>query len=186
MTQKQNSAKTEGLICPVCGYFESKVCDTRRRKNYFRRTRECLKCGYVFCTKEYIELLESCIYVEKDDGKVQKVTFSKIDGIIGKYMTDGREFTIVSQSVRTWLLNFYAEKKGKEIIYKLAPVMTIPIYELKKLIMAAISNINANIATNFYLKEISSQTQKGQLEQLSELSNVLKEIEVYATELKGE
>jgi len=45
-----------GIRCPICGSMESKVYDSRGRKetNVFKRRRKCKDCGYRYTTEERI------------------------------------------------------------------------------------------------------------------------------------
>ena len=56
------------MKCPVCGYTESKVIDSRptEENSSIRRRRECLSCQNRFTTYEVIESLP-LIVVKKDD-----------------------------------------------------------------------------------------------------------------------
>ena len=58
------------MKCPVCGYEESKVIDSRpvEENNSIRRRRECLSCGYRFTTHEVIES-QQMIVVKKNGTK---------------------------------------------------------------------------------------------------------------------
>ena len=55
------------MRCPVCGFGQSKVVDSRSKSNgkVIRRRRECLSCLRRFTTKEYVE--ETPILVIKSD-----------------------------------------------------------------------------------------------------------------------
>ncbi len=56
------------MRCPICGYEETKVLETRdTAEEITRRRRECLKCERRFTTYEQVEL--SNIMVVKKDGK---------------------------------------------------------------------------------------------------------------------
>jgi transcriptional repressor NrdR len=56
------------MKCPVCGYTESKVVDSRPAEEYasIRRRRECLECQKRFTTYEIIESLP-IIVIKKDN-----------------------------------------------------------------------------------------------------------------------
>ncbi|MGN0989197.1 MAG: transcriptional regulator NrdR [Eubacteriales bacterium] len=43
------------MKCPYCGYFDSKVLDSRPMDDKIRRRRECLGCTRRFTTYEYLE-----------------------------------------------------------------------------------------------------------------------------------
>ena len=56
------------MKCPVCGFTDSKVVDSRHMEesNGIKRRRECLACGKRYSTYEYVET--SQIFVVKKDG----------------------------------------------------------------------------------------------------------------------
>lgn len=58
------------MKCPVCGYADSKVIDSRpvEESDSIRRRRECLKCQKRFTTYEVIEAFQPMI-VKKDGAK---------------------------------------------------------------------------------------------------------------------
>ncbi len=68
------------MKCPVCGYAESKVIDSRPvdEGSSIRRRRECLSCGHRFTTFEVTEALR--IVVIKKDGTKELFDRSKLLG----------------------------------------------------------------------------------------------------------
>jgi len=71
------------MRCPFCGFYESKVLDTRSADdgNYIRRRRECADCTKRFTTYEKIE--DVPLVVVKKDGKRQVYDSTKIlNGLI--------------------------------------------------------------------------------------------------------
>jgi len=64
------------MLCPYCGYEESKVTDKRDVEKETRRRRECLKCKKRFTTYERIEPLE--IFVVKKDGRRELFSREKL------------------------------------------------------------------------------------------------------------
>ncbi len=58
------------MKCPICGFFDSKVIDSRpvEENNSIRRRRECLQCQKRFTTYEVIEAYQPVI-VKKDGTK---------------------------------------------------------------------------------------------------------------------
>ena len=56
------------MNCPKCGYYESKVVDSRNVDEYnsIRRRRECLKCRNRFTTYEKIEYTPIIVIKKKD------------------------------------------------------------------------------------------------------------------------
>jgi len=69
--------------CPYCGYFDSRVVDSRANEanNATRRRRECLECGKRFTTFERIE--EIPLTVIKKNGEREPFSRTKLlDGIL--------------------------------------------------------------------------------------------------------
>lgn len=66
------------MRCPACGYFDSKVIDSRPvpEGNSIRRRRECLSCQKRFTTFEIIETLQ--IVVLKKDGSKELFDRNKL------------------------------------------------------------------------------------------------------------
>ena len=66
------------MKCPLCGYKEDKVVDSRAtaEESAVRRRRECLKCGKRFTTYEYIE--EVSLLVIKKDGRREPFDRKKV------------------------------------------------------------------------------------------------------------
>lgn len=66
------------MKCPNCGYFDSKVIDSRPvdERNSIRRRRECLSCQKRFTTFEMIESVQ--ILVIKKDGSKELFDRSKM------------------------------------------------------------------------------------------------------------
>lgn len=54
------------MICPECGYEDSKVIDSRPAENKIRRRRECLSCKCRFTTYEMVETIPLMV-VKKDN-----------------------------------------------------------------------------------------------------------------------
>jgi transcriptional repressor NrdR len=57
------------MKCPYCGYYETKVVDSRpaEERNAIRRRRECNSCGKRFTTYEKVESIP--LMVVKKDGR---------------------------------------------------------------------------------------------------------------------
>ena len=71
------------MRCPICGYIQSKVVDSRTKSDgkIIRRRRECLSCKKRFTTKEYIE--ETPVLVIKADLRREAFNRKKLrQGII--------------------------------------------------------------------------------------------------------
>ena len=65
------------MKCPVCGYFDSKVVDSRPTPDgSIRRRRECLTCKKRFTTYEVVETLQ--VFVLKKDGSKEPFDRAKL------------------------------------------------------------------------------------------------------------
>lgn len=65
------------MKCPACGYFDSKVVDSRPTPDgSIRRRRECLSCKKRFTTYEVIETLQ--VFVLKKDGSKEPFDRAKL------------------------------------------------------------------------------------------------------------
>ena len=64
------------MICPDCGYNDSKVIDSRPAETKIRRRRECLKCTGRFTTYELIEDIP--LMVVKKDNTIEAFSARKL------------------------------------------------------------------------------------------------------------
>lgn len=64
------------MKCPLCGFAESKVVDSRPSNSQIKRRRECLKCKQRFTTFEIIE--NNPIMIIKKDGNTQPFDKQKL------------------------------------------------------------------------------------------------------------
>jgi transcriptional repressor NrdR len=64
------------LNCPYCGYFDSKVIDSRDVNDGIRRRRQCLKCEQRFTT--YERLQPAGLFVIKKDGRREEFDREKL------------------------------------------------------------------------------------------------------------
>lgn len=64
------------MNCPVCGFGDSKVTDTRHLSDRIKRRRECIKCRARFTTYEVVEI--PLLMVEKRDGGFETFDRSKL------------------------------------------------------------------------------------------------------------
>ncbi len=63
------------MICPYCGYHDSRVLDTRDTGRTIRRRRQCRRCGKRFTTYEQVALTVSVV---KRDGRREPFDREKI------------------------------------------------------------------------------------------------------------
>jgi len=56
------------MNCPYCGYYDSKVTDSRGINDGIRRRRQCLRCGSRFTTYERLQPA-SLFVIKKDEGR---------------------------------------------------------------------------------------------------------------------
>ena len=64
------------MNCPICGFDDSKVTDTRHLADRIKRRRECIKCRSRFTTYEVVEI--PLLMVEKRDGGFETFDRSKL------------------------------------------------------------------------------------------------------------
>lgn len=64
------------MNCPVCGYHDSRVTDSREINDGIRRRRECLECGYRFTT--YERLQPAGLFVIKKDQRREEFNRDKL------------------------------------------------------------------------------------------------------------
>lgn len=64
------------MLCPFCGFDDSKVIDSRPIEGKIRRRRECVKCGKRFTTFESVEVPE--LLVNKKDNTFEHFNRSKL------------------------------------------------------------------------------------------------------------
>lgn len=71
------------MKCPYCGFFESKVIDSRptEENSAIRRRRECLKCQKRFTTYEKLESI-ALVVIKKDQSRQQFDRNKILKGII--------------------------------------------------------------------------------------------------------
>ena len=108
------------MKCPVCGYYDSKVIDSRPNEDNstIKRRRECLKCQARFTTFESIEKPQ--ILVVKKDGTRELFDKNKIlSGIIRacyKRPVSSEQMEAISNGIEADLQNaFIHEISTKEI-----------------------------------------------------------------------
>ena len=64
------------MNCPYCGYFDSKVIDSRDINDGIRRRRQCLRCDSRFTT--YERLQQASLFVIKKDGRREEFDRQKL------------------------------------------------------------------------------------------------------------
>ncbi len=64
------------MNCPYCGYYDSKVIDSRNINDGIRRRRQCLKCNSRFTT--YERLQSASLFVIKKDGRREEFSRDKL------------------------------------------------------------------------------------------------------------
>jgi len=106
------------MKCPFCGYFDSKVVDSRPKDDKIKRRRECIKCSARFTTFEVVE--RPLLMVEKRSGMYENFDRNKlITGIFSAIKKRPVTIDQVSQ-VADYIENYYANElktvaKSKEI-----------------------------------------------------------------------
>ncbi|MGD0780384.1 MAG: transcriptional regulator NrdR [Dehalococcoidales bacterium] len=64
------------MNCPFCGYYDSKVIDSRDVNDGIRRRRQCLRCDLRFTT--YERLQRASLFVIKKDGRREEFDHEKL------------------------------------------------------------------------------------------------------------
>ncbi|HBB20040.1 MAG: transcriptional repressor NrdR [Ruminococcus sp.] len=106
------------MKCPFCGYFDSKVVDSRPKDDKIKRRRECIKCSARFTTFEVVE--RPLLMVEKRSGMYENFDRNKlITGIFSAIKKRPVTIDQVSQ-IADYIENYYANElktvaKSKEI-----------------------------------------------------------------------
>ncbi|MBP3380116.1 MAG: transcriptional repressor NrdR [Ruminococcus sp.] len=106
------------MICPYCGFPDSKVVDSRPKDDRIKRRRECIKCGARFTTFETVE--KPMLMVEKRSGSYEPFDRNKlIAGIFSAIKK--RPVTIDTvEKIADYVENYYANElksvaRSKEI-----------------------------------------------------------------------
>ena len=106
------------MKCPFCGYFDSKVVDSRPKDDKIKRRRECIKCSARFTTFEVVE--RPLLMVEKRSGMYENFDRNKlITGIFSAIKKRPVTIDQVSQ-IADYIENYYANElktvaRSKEI-----------------------------------------------------------------------
>lgn len=106
------------MKCPICGFDDSKVIDSRPSEDRIRRRRECIKCRGRFTTYEVVEV--PLLMVEKRDGGFE--TFDKSKLIKGIFTAIKKRPVTIDQvsEIADYIENYYANNlktiaRSKEI-----------------------------------------------------------------------
>lgn len=70
------------MVCPFCGFSDSKVTNSREADSGIRRRRECRKCGLRFTTYERVQ--STALMVSKQDGRREEFNREKLVGGLRK------------------------------------------------------------------------------------------------------
>lgn len=96
------------MKCPICGFGDSKVIDSRPADNKIRRRRECIKCHTRFTTYEAVE--KPLVLVEKRDGTYEPFERDKmIKGIYNAIKKRPVSAMQVSE-IADYVENYYANE----------------------------------------------------------------------------
>lgn len=106
------------MKCPFCGYFDSKVVDSRPKDDKIKRRRECIKCSARFTTFEVVE--RPLLMVEKRSGMYENFDRNKL--ITGIFSAIKKRPVTIDQvsEIADYIENYYANElktvaKSKEI-----------------------------------------------------------------------
>ena len=120
------------MKCPVCGFHESKVVDSRPAEEYasIRRRRECLECQKRFTTYEVIETIP-IVVIKKDQSRESFDRNKVLGGIIKaceKRSVSEEEMKKIARDIETHLQN------------QLQP--EVPSYKIGELVMERLKEID--------------------------------------------
>jgi transcriptional repressor NrdR len=94
------------MRCPLCGYNDSKVTDSREADDGIRRRRECLSCGRRFTTFERVQ--SAHMMVVKKDGRREEFSREKVrEGIqrsVAKLAVSAAEVNAIVDEIEASLL----------------------------------------------------------------------------------
>ena len=106
------------MKCPYCGYFDSKVVDSRPKDEKIKRRRECIKCAARFTTFEEVE--KPLLMVEKRSGMYEPFDRNKL--ITGIFSAIKKRPVTIDQvsEIADHVENYYANElktvaRSKEI-----------------------------------------------------------------------
>ena len=106
------------MKCPFCGYFDSKVVDSRPKDDKIKRRRECIKCAARFTTFEVVE--RPLLMVEKRSGSYEQFDRNKL--IAGIFSAIKKRPVTIDQvsEIADYVENYYANElktvaRSKEI-----------------------------------------------------------------------
>ena len=96
------------MNCPICGFDDSKVTDTRHLSDRIKRHRECIKCRGRFTTYEVVEI--PLLMVEKRDGGFE--TFDRSQLIKGIFSAIKKRPVTINQveEIADFVENFCANE----------------------------------------------------------------------------
>jgi len=94
------------MKCPKCGYFDSKVLDSRpvEENNSIRRRRECLSCHGRFTTYEIIDMLNP-IVVKKDGSREMFDKNKLLSGLVKACEKRPVDATVVAAEIEMQIQN---------------------------------------------------------------------------------
>lgn len=119
------------MKCPYCGFFDSKVIDSRPADDFarIRRRRECLECSKRFTTYEVVETV-ALMVIKKDSSRESFDREKLLRGLMNASYKRPVSFQMLDSIVDTIeqnLLNGYEREVSSIVIGELAMV------ELKKI-----------------------------------------------------
>jgi transcriptional repressor NrdR len=110
------------MICPDCGFNDSKVIDSRPSENKVRRRRECLKCSGRFTTYETIEDIP--IMVIKKDGSVEPFSSRKLtDRVLRATVKRPVKFRTIEVMVENIQIHFKNNLQREVTSYKIGEIV---------------------------------------------------------------
>lgn len=181
MENEYSNLKEEGILCPACGYPETKVKDSRKHFGKVKRVRECTKCAYKFETMEIVMQISNSFYIQKNNQELKRETIHSLKIMLNKFVKDDECLETVCEMIEKWL--FESQNVNGECSEEDSKSIIVSEKELQKVIFAAISIVDINLATEYCLKTILKAGKKKGSNQIQKMSKICEETKPYVEKL---
>lgn len=150
------------MKCPYCGFFDSKVIDSRPADDFarIRRRRECLECSKRFTTYEVIETV-ALMVIKKDNSRESFDREKLLRGLMNASYKRPVSFQMLDSIVDTIeqnLLNGYEREVSSIVIGELAMVELQKIDEVAYVRFASVYRQFSDI--NTFMDELKTLLNK--------------------------
>lgn len=115
LTKSLSITHMRSMRCPKCGFFDSKVTDTRPSMDggSIKRRRTCLSCGYKFATMERVVI--EFPYVVKRSGEVVEFNGNKIKKSLTRAMDKEQCSEEIIEKITAKILSRILETKRDKV-----------------------------------------------------------------------